>query len=139
VYLEHDRLIHGLDPVAGAVPEPPLGDLLHLGDQFGCAIAAAQVGDRQLLGLRAESEFRVLRAKQLPPLLLLTIQIERPEHRPVAHHHPQASPGPLEPLLLLLLITSQSELRELDYQFVREAGDLRGVEEGALVLLKVVH
>ena len=138
MYLEHDRLIHGLDPVAAALPQPPLGDLLHVGDQFGCAVAATQVGDRQLLGLRAESEFRVLRAKQLPPLLtlLLTIQIERPEDRPVAHHHPQASPGPLEPLLL---ITSQSELRELDYQFVREAGDLRGVEEGALVLLKVVH
>ena len=88
MYLEHDRLIHGLDPVAGALAQPPLGDLLHLGDQFGCAIAAAQVGDRQLLGLRAESEFRVLRAKQLPPLLLLTIQVERPEDRPIAHHHP---------------------------------------------------
>ena len=39
--------------------------------------------------------------------------------------------------MLLLLI--KPELRELDYQFVREAGDVRGVEEGALVLLEVVH
>ena len=38
-----------------------------------------------------------------------------------------------------MLITSQSELCELDYQLVREAGDVRGVEEGALVLLEVVH
>ena len=68
VYLEHDRLIHGLDPVAAALPQPPLGDLLHVGDQFGCAVAAAQVGDRKVLGLRAEFELRVLRAKQLSSL-----------------------------------------------------------------------
>lgn len=73
VYLEHDRLIHWLDPVAAAALPHPLEDLLRVGDQLGCAIATAQVGDCQLLGLRAESELRVLRAKQLSPL---TIQVE---------------------------------------------------------------
>ena len=60
VYLEHDRLIHGLDPVAAPLPQEPLGDLLHVGHQFGCAITAAQVENCHLLGLRVKSEFRVL-------------------------------------------------------------------------------
>ena len=43
MYIEHDRLIHGLYPVAAALHQHPLGDLLHVGYQFGCAITAAQV------------------------------------------------------------------------------------------------
>ena len=40
----------------------------------------------------------------------------------------------------MLLIIQPPELRELNYHLVREAGDVQGVEEGALVvLLEVIH
>ena len=37
------------------------------------------------------------------------------------------------------MVIIEPELGELNYQLVREAGDAQGVEEGALVLLEVVH
>lgn len=112
LYLKDDRLVHGLHPVAGALHQHAIGDLLHVWYQLGCAIAAAQVDYGHLLGLRVKSELRVLRAKQLLPLL---IHVEGADDGPVPHHEPQPSPSsPLKPLLII-----QPELCELHNHLVR--------------------